>query len=150
MVRQKDAAGDHGTAAASYADAVTLAVETAEEHVRVTVELGDQPPAALANGEVMGVGVDFFERSVAVESDYQLFADGSSDGWNAYFETPGGRVRYPGTLTLGRNKLVWELPWSALGGKRSLHVSAFADWSNGQGAFGEDFLPDIGKVRIQP
>ena len=148
--RQADATGDHGEGAPARADAVAVIIESTDDYLRVTMELAGQPASALAENEVAGVGVDFFENALALESDYQLFADGRDEGWTAYLETPEGRVRYSGTLTLDRNRLVWELPWSALGGKRNLFVSGFSDWSDGTGAFGEDFIPDAGKFALQP
>jgi hypothetical protein len=149
-LRHQDARGDHGSGAPSYADASVLVVDATEEYLRVSVMLAGQPRATLGDRETAGIGVDFFSDAVAIESDYQLFADGGPNGWTAYLESPGGRVRYPGTLTIGENRLVWELPWAAIGGRRQLYVSAFSDWSNGDGAFGEDFLPDVGKVRLIP
>lgn len=150
VLRHSDRSGDHGVGAPPRADAIALIFESSDEFVRVTAQLSGQPPAALAEGEIAGIGVDVFEDPAAIESEYQLYALGESTGWTAYLETPGGKVPYPGTLTLGENRLVWELPWSAIGGKRALFVSAFSDWSDGNGTFGEDFLPDLGKVRLQP
>lgn len=148
--RGSDRAGDHGSAARGYADLVGLVADSSDDFVRLSVLLKDQPPVALATSEVMGIGIDVYDGPLALDSSHQLFADGGSDGWTGYFEAAGERVPYPGSLTVGRNRLIFEVPWAALGGKREVHLRVFADWSNGSGAFGEDFLPDIGKVVLRP
>jgi hypothetical protein len=85
-------------------------------------------PARLAEGEAAGVGVDLY-RGATTESDYQLFADGSADGWSAYLQTPKGMTPYPGEFQAGANRLVFQLPWSSLGDLRGAGFRAFADWS---------------------
>ena len=128
--RVDDAAGDASGVGASppqYADARLLVVEAVGQRARVTVQLAGAVPAALAEQEVVGIGVDFF-RSGASESDYQLFADGGSDGWRAFLQTPDGFIDYPGDFRLGGDTVQFEVPWSSLGGLPRGTVRLFVDW----------------------
>jgi hypothetical protein len=115
------------------------------------VMMGDLP-AALADGEVQGIGINFY-RSESRESDYQLFADGGYKGWRAFLHTPDGIVAYPGTFGVGANVLVFEVPWSALGGKKAVNVGSFVDWSQKGTVLatsGNDRAPNDGTVTVRP
>lgn len=116
--------------APGYADLAGLRIASSGSRARVTVTMAGPVSARLAGGEVVGVGVDFF-RTGASESDYQVFLDGGAHGWRAFLQTPDGFVRFPGTLILAAERLVVELPWSALGGTPRGGVAVFADWSSG-------------------
>jgi hypothetical protein len=146
-----DPAGDAGLLVPGYADLVRVTVEDDGTTARVVVDTAGPVPATLAAGEVAGLGVDLFvgDRS---DSDYQLFVDGSADGWFAYLHANGGFVAYPGTFRLGGTRLEFEVPWSALGGRAVTRFSAFYDWS--QDAFptnrvGEDHAPLRGTTALQ-
>ena len=114
----------------AYADLTTVRVEDDGAQARFTVELAAPMPSPLGPDEVMGIGVDLF-RGDGRESDYQVFADGASEGWLAYFSDDKGFHKFPGTFQLGGNKLVFTLPWSVLGGRQAGSVSAFCDWTSG-------------------
>jgi hypothetical protein len=146
-----DARGDHGVLGPQYADLDEVSIATRGDSAIATVDFVGTLPARLDEGEVMGVGIDIF-RSDAAESDYQLFADGGSDGWFAYLHTPEGFVKYPGSFSIGGSRMVFEVPWSALGGGPKGSFSSFLDWS-GPGAVAvspssQDFAPDSGTVRL--
>ncbi|MEA3075456.1 MAG: hypothetical protein QOF60_364 [Actinomycetota bacterium] len=126
--RAEDAAGDAGVGDPAYADARLFAVEDLGARARVTVRVGGALPAKLASEEVVGIGVDFY-RTNGTESEYQLFADGGSDGWRAYLQTPAGFVDYPGDFHLGGDTLQFEVAWSDLGGAPTGSVRAFVDWA---------------------
>jgi hypothetical protein len=126
--RADDATGDAGLGGPGYGDAVALVVEDLGARARVTVRTAAALPATLAPEEVMGIGVDFF-RTNGTESDYQLFADGGSDGWRAFLQTPAGFVRYPGDFRLGDGTVQFEVAWSDLGGGPAGTVRAFVDWA---------------------
>jgi hypothetical protein len=144
-----DARGDHGVLGPQYADLVEVSIATRRESAIATVDFVGTLPARLDEGEVMGVGIDIFRSDVA-ESDYQLFADGGPDGWFAYLHTPEGFVKYPGTFSIGQNRMLFEVPWQSLGGFNAGRFSSFVDWS-GPGtvavnASSEDIAPDSGRV----
>lgn len=146
LVQVEDAAGDSGHDTA-YADGVRLTVMETDDRAVITVDVAGDVPNPLPTNEVMGVGVDLF-TGTSRESDHQVFADGSDEGWFAYLHTPRGIVEFPGQFRLGGQRMVFEIPWSALGNPRTGRVSAFADWSRGGEAarnpFSEDFVPDSG------
>ena len=105
-------------------------------------------PSELRPEEVIGIGVDFF-RSGGAESDFQLFADGGSDGWRAFLQTPEGFVRYAGDFRVGGDSVQFEVRWADLGGPPAGHVSAFVDWGEpklaGVVTRSQDLLPDRGR-----
>ena len=141
-----DSGGDAGTPT-PYADLTAVTVEDDGWNARVTVRFAGDVPSRLPGDEVLGVGVDFYRSAAQLESDYQLFADGQPDGWYAYLHTPDGFVKYPGTFGVGGNRLVFTVPWNALGGPRSGTFSAFADWTRAAtptNLSGEDHAPDVG------
>lgn len=115
--------------APGHADLAGLRIADSGSRARVTVTMAAPVPARLAGGEVVGVGVDFFRSGS--ESDYQVFLDGGAHGWRAFLQTPDGFVRFPGTLAIAAQRLVVELPWSALGDAPRAGVAVFADWSSG-------------------
>lgn len=116
---------------------------------RIAVGFAGNVPAALVTGEIMGIGVDFYSGT-ARDSDYQVFADGSSDGWTIYFHTPSGLEDYPGFFRIEGPRLVFETAWSSLGDLRSGSFSAFADWSMSGvlPAASADRAPDTGSAPI--
>lgn len=148
-----DASGDLGlTGGAGYADLTGLRIDDAGSRARLTVAMADDVPARLADGEVVGVGVDIF-RSNRKESDYQIFLDGGARGWRAFLQTPDGFVRFPGSFTLDGRRLIVDIPWSGLGGPRPGEVSVFADWAKGSGPVGpssQDTTPDSGTRPFAP
>jgi hypothetical protein len=148
-----DTSGDQGLEGPTYADLRTVRVEDDGTHARVTVTLGAALPLNAKARESLGFGVDFSRTALQNESDYQLFADGGTDGWFAYLQTPKGFVRYPGSFAISGTRLVFTVPWSALGGRRQGRFSAFADWSQGgrPGTLGgnatsQDLAPELGTV----
>ena len=146
-----DRTGDAGLEAPAYDDFTAVRVEENGSHVRFTVEFAAAVPTVLADGEVMGVGVDVYRTGN--ESDFQVFADGGSDGWRAFLHAGEVYVRYEGTFELGGNRLVFTVPWSAIGGRRGGEIAAFADWSQ-EGALlnktGQDKAPDRTRTAFTP
>lgn len=141
-----DARADAGATTPAYADLVAVTVEDDGTNARVTVRMAGTVPAAMPPNETAGVGVDFYRNAVQTESDYQLFADGEPDGWFAYLQTPKGFVRYPGRFAVGGDRLVFAVPWSALGSPASGRFSAFSDWTRSAtptNRSGEDHAPDL-------
>ena len=144
---REDRAGDAGSQTRGYADLTSVTIEDDGTNARVTMRFAAAVPARLPADETMGVGVDFYRTALQTESEYQLFADGQPDGWYAYLHTPRGFVRYRGTFGIGGNRVVFTVPWSALGSPSRGDFSAFADWTRTatpSNQAGEDFLPDIG------
>lgn len=132
-----DPGRDHGTEGPTYADVVGVLLEDDGTRLRATVRMSGTVPLRPATAEVLGVGVDLYDRSGKFESDYQLFADGGDDGWFAYLSTPEGFVRYPGRFQITGDQLVFTVPWSAVGGRRDGWTKAFADWTrDGGGTLG--------------
>lgn len=144
-----DGTRDAGATTPGYGDIASVTVEDDGANARVTVVMAADVPARVPSNETMGVGVDLFARPGQIESDYQLFTDGEPDGWFAYLQTPKGFVRYPGTFGIGGRRLVFTVPWSALGGPRSGYFSAFADWTRSAtpaNLAGEDHAPNLGSA----
>lgn len=149
-----DASGDMGDDGKSYGDAVSLVIEEIGPKARITLTMTGDIPNPLPSQEVMGIGVDFFSRTDERDSSYQLFADGSDEGWFGYLQAPSGLVEFKGTLAIGGNRLVFEIPWSELGGIKGSQFSCFVDWSGPPGlidALGkasEDHAPDSGRASL--
>jgi hypothetical protein len=146
-----DRTGDAGQAP-DYADAQRVVIESNGTLARVSVVMAGDIPAALADGEVQGVGIDFY-RSAGRESDFQLFADGGYKGWRAFVHSPEGTVPYDGVFRVGGRVLVFEVPWTALGGTDSVSVGAFVDWAEKGtllGVTGNDRAPNDGTVTVRP
>lgn len=146
-----DPSGDSGEAP-TYADVVSLTIEDDGNSSRVAIEVSGKLPTALARGEVVGIGVDFF-RGPTQESNYQLFADGGEEGWFAYLQTPSGFIDFPGTFQIGETHLVFVVPWRALGDIRRADFSLFCDWSKSEAAplskSATDLAPDSGRSAFQ-
>ena len=117
--------------------------------LRVEIVLNGKLPTQAATDETLGIGLDLYRPGTRRESDYQLFADGEPDGWFAYLDTPDGFVRYPGTFGLGGNRIIFTVPWSAVGNPARGRYSAFVDWSQrSSGLTGNkasnDYTPAVG------
>jgi hypothetical protein len=141
-----DGTGDHGLGGKPYADLTAVRVEDDGTSARLSVEVAGAVPSPLPEGETMGVGIDLYRAGA--ESDYQVFADGGSDGWRAYFQDHEVFKPFPGRFELGGNRLVFVVPWSALGGRTSGAVAAFADWTKNDlvvvASTTQDKVPDRG------
>ncbi|HYH27226.1 MAG TPA: hypothetical protein VEA19_00445 [Actinomycetota bacterium] len=143
-----DRSGDAGLQVPGYADLAEVSIQSRAERARVVVDVASAFPGRLEEGEVIGVGVDFFVGDGS-ESDYQLFVDGSDEGWFAYLQTPEGFVRYPGSFSIGGRRMAFDLPWGSLGNARRANVSAFVDWSapgTPLNRASEDRAPDEGRA----
>ena len=142
---------DAGLEAPPYDDLISLRIDDNGTSVRFTVEFTGAVPAQLPQGEIMGVGVDVFHGQK--ESSFQVFAEGSVQGWLAYLQVGEDFVKYPGTFELAGNKLVFAVPWADVGGRKAGSMAAFADWSK-EGAVlasvGADKAPDRGATGFQP
>jgi hypothetical protein len=141
LVSLEDPVADHGEGP-RYADLARLDFRERGDRLSLTVTLAGVVPAALADREVQGVGIDLF-RSSSDESDYQVFLDGGRHGWRAFLQTPGGFVDFPGTFAVDGRTLSIVVPWSAVGGRDGADVSAFVDWSSGV-----DRLSTDGTLRV--
>jgi hypothetical protein len=147
-----DAGDDASGQSPAYADIRQLLLESNGTRARVTVAVTGAIPGALGEGEVQGVGIDFY-RTDDGESDYQLYAIGSEEGWRAYLQTPEGLVQYPGSFAVGGRVLVFNVPWSALGGRKPADVDMFIDWSKRDTPLnkaGNDRAPQDGRIRVTP
>lgn len=152
---QSDPTGDHGLEGPDTADAVRVTIEARDGTARVSVEFAAAVPERLGDEEVMGVGVDLYRpgNDDLGRSDYQVFADGGPDGWFAYLQTPEGFVPYPGRFILAGPRMIWELPWSSLGGLDAGAFRAFVDWS-GPGVavvkrVSQDWVPNSGRASFR-
>ena len=147
-----DGSGDHGLRAPDYADITAVALEDRGEALRLTLRFAGDVPQRLPEDEVQGAGIDLY-RTSGDESAYQVFIDGSSEGWYAYFYTPKGFKKYPGTFGLGGRVMVFEVPWGAMNLPDEIRFSAFCDWTrNTTGVvnlFAEDHAPEEGTARFQ-
>lgn len=124
-----DRRGDHGLQAPDHGDLTELAIASNGVNARLSVRVAGPLPDPADEGEVIGIGIDLYRSATARESAYQLFAEGSDDGWFAWRHTPKGLAEYVGSFELGGDEVVFEVPWSALGRMRTGHARAFLDWS---------------------
>lgn len=148
-----DAKGDAGLQAPGYADLVSILVESDGRDVRATIDVAATLPTTPVDGEVIGIGLDFYRNADADESDYQLFVDGGSDGWFAYLHTPTGFVEYPGSFRLGGARLVFQVPMESLGGLTATQASGFLDWTRSGAVVNSaasDQAPNSGRARNEP
>jgi hypothetical protein len=128
---------------------ISVSIEDNGDDARVIVDVATDIPATLAEGEVMGIGVNLVRDPNQSESDFQLFADGGSDGWFAYLQTPDGFIDYPGQFRLGGNRIVFQVPWVSIGGMPSGEFDAFVDWSRERpvlNAAASDRAPNRGRA----
>lgn len=128
LLRAEDPADDQGASGPGFADLVAFSLEDDGTAVRVRVDVAEDVPPRLEEGEVVGLGVDLLRGSDG-ESRYQLYADGGVDGWAAYLQTPDGFVAYPGTFAIGGRRFEFVVPWSALGDPTDGPAAVFLDWS---------------------
>ena len=146
--RPGDASGD----APAYADVDRVVIDSNGATARVSLVFAGNLPPVLADGEVQGIGVDFY-RSGGRESDFQLFADGGYKGWRAFLHGPEGVVPFQGTFRVGGNVMVFEVPWASVGGTDPADVTVFSDWSQERAlinAVGNDRAPNSGKMTVRP
>ena len=138
-----DSTGDpDGQSPPPYGDLLGLRLEDDGTRARFTVELAGDVPARLATGEQVAVGVDLWRGGS--ESEYQLYARGNDEGWLAWLDTPSDFVPYPGTFELGGTKLVFTVPWSALGGRRAGSLSTLVEWEKDKAVVLADASADRG------
>ncbi|HVE47494.1 MAG TPA: hypothetical protein VNA57_12210 [Acidimicrobiales bacterium] len=146
-----DPAGDAGLLTPPYVDVVRVSIEDDGSRARVVVDVAGALPQQLPADEVAGVGVDLYVGD-RPSSDYQVFADGSPDGWFAYLYAEGDLVRYPGSFALGGSRMVFELPWNTVGDRAVARFSAFYDWSKDAvpvNRVGEDHAPATGTAPLR-
>ena len=149
----EDGTGDSGIGTPAYSDFVAIAFGETHDgrDLQVIVDVAAAFPSPLGEREVIGIGVDVFRTNPSGESDYQLFADGGADGWRAFLQTPDGFVEYPGTFSMGGARLVFQVPWTSVGGRRGFATAAFADWSDAAQTLtrdGQDAAPNLGTRRV--
>lgn len=128
IARIDDPEGDVGLEGPDWADIVGLVLEDDGATLRVTIDFADDLPAALGEDEVVGIGVDLLREDDG-ESRYQLFVDGGSDGWYAYFQRHDGFMAFPGTFSLGGARIVLTIPAEVIGNPVQGDWRSFLDWS---------------------
>jgi hypothetical protein len=147
-----DARGDVGLGVPPYADIVGVTVEEIGPMARFTVAVAGTVPGLLADGEVMGVGVDLHRTAGQGESDFQVFLAGNAEGWHAYLQNVNGLFDLPGTFTVEGTAFVLELDWAHLGQLPDGSLSAFVDWSRRRlplNSTGHDRAPDRGAATFR-
>jgi hypothetical protein len=150
VAQQSDRSGDHGEGP-SFADLREIAIDGNGEDLRVTVLVDGPVREKLAEGEVVGLGVDLYQGDDKNESSYQLFADGRSDGWYAFLYAHDRFVAYKGSFGIDGDRFAFIVPVSSVGGFDGGRVSAFFDWSRAKDPrndFSEDHAPDKGTLRV--
>ncbi|MCA1840465.1 MAG: hypothetical protein ABR507_08550 [Actinomycetota bacterium] len=147
-----DQSGDHGTAAPGYADIVSLRLSDDGTSLHVTVRFAQDVPARLPQDTTMGLGIDLYSGQTR-ESDQQLFADGSTDGWTGYLYGVSGESTSNIPAIVSGPEITLRVEWAKIGGRKGGYVSAFCDWSHRSGIFneaGEDHVPDSGRLGFTP
>lgn len=128
IARIDDPAGDVGPEGPDWADLVRLVLEDNGATLRVTIDFAGTLPTVLGEDEVVGIGVDLLREDDG-ESRYQLFVDGGSDGWYAYFQRQDGFMAFPGTFSLGDTRIVLTIPAEVIGNPVEGEWRSFLDWS---------------------
>ncbi|HEX9712600.1 MAG TPA: hypothetical protein VGB52_08640 [Actinomycetota bacterium] len=146
-----DPRGDAGTESRPYNDLLGVRIQDDGSNARILVRLNGALPKRdgdhrMPDGEQMGIGVDLFLRADAEEGDYQVFATGTSEGWEAFFETPNGFVKYPGEFRIRDDTILeFVIRWSDLGNIKGSRFTTFLDWDReaiAVGIAGQDRAPD--------
>jgi hypothetical protein len=141
-----DAASD--SSGPAYTDVARVVIESDGARARISVTMHAAIRDPMPSGEQMAIGVDLYRTTSQAESDYQVYASGTPDGWVAFLDTPSGFVRYPGEFGIGGSTFVFTVPWSALGGITRGSAAAFMDWDRKGIVLNEtahDRLPDEGR-----
>lgn len=144
-----DPAGDAGVAAPPSADVVRVLLVDEGASLRATIDMAGVIPERLGDGEAAGVGLDLYAAESDRESGYQVFLEGSVDGWFAYLDTPQGLARFVGSFALADETFVITVPWSALGARKVGWFSVFSDSSSAvalAAISAEDRAPDRSKA----
>lgn len=143
-----DRTGDAGIQAKPYGDATRVRIDDDGTRGRFTVELAAALPAPLGPEEQFRVGVDL-DHGGDIESEFQLFAQGNSEGWKAWLTEDEETVAYQGTFQVGGNRVVFTVPWSALGGRKGGKLDVFVEWDGPGPVLAEtsrDLVPDNGQA----
>jgi hypothetical protein len=135
-----DERGDLGADPPAYADVVSVTIGDDSVRARVTVQVAGKLPVRTRRTEVQGLGVDLYRDS----GDYQLFASGEPDGWFGYLYTPDGFVRYRGDFEVQVDRVIFTVPWGAIGGRGDGELSLFLDWTGPNDRFSQDLAPESG------
>lgn len=141
-----DAANDSGGPA--YTDVARVVIESDGARARISMTMHDAIRDPMPGGEQMAIGVDLYRTTAQAESDYQVYASGTPDGWVAFLDTPSGFVRYPGEFGIGGSTFIFTVPWSSLGRITRGYATAFMDWDRKGVVLNEtahDRLPDEGR-----
>lgn len=137
-----DPAGDLGPDVPSFADLVRITIGDDGTRARITVDVAGALPARTARAEVEGIGVDLYRDS----DDYQLFASGETTGWFGYLYAPQGFVPYEGDFEIEQERVIFTVPWTAIGGRGSGEFGVFLEWSGPRGRYSQDLAPESGRA----
>ena len=153
LVEVADRTGDHGLSGKPFGDMVSVRAEDNGTSARFTVSVAGDIPAVLPTEETLGIGVNIDRKLDDRDSDFQVYALGTEEGWLAYYFDGSTQRQFPGTFELGANKVVFVVSWAALGGRSPSQMSVFCDWS-GSGTLltpsSEDHTPDRGTTPLAP
>lgn len=148
-----DPGGDAGREARAYNDLLGVRIQDDGSHARILVRLAAPAPNPMPEDAQMGISVDLYATAEQQESDYQIFAAGTDEGWEAFLQTPDGFVAYPeGAFEFFDDGEIvgFTLPWSMLDDRRSGRFAAVLDWDREAiaiGLAGQDRAPDRGRTR---
>lgn len=128
IARIDDREGDVGLEGPDWADLVAVTLDDDGTTLRIVIDFADELPPVLDEDEVVGIGVDLLREDDG-ESRFQVFVDGGSDGWYAYFQRHDGFIAYPGSFSLGGSRIVLTLPATTIGNPIEGEWRSFLDWS---------------------
>lgn len=137
-----DPAGDLGPGIPSSADLVRVTIGDDGTRARIIIDVAGSLPARTGRAEVEGIGVDLYRDS----GDYQLFASGETTGWFGYLYTPQGFVRYEGGFELEQERVIFTVPWTAIGGRGSGEFGVFLEWTGPRDRYSQDLAPESGRA----
>lgn len=107
-----------------YAEITRATVEGLGQNVRLTMTFAANVPQAMPdNNTFFNAG---FRFDGPEDDDPYVYADADDQGWKP--STKSGN--YPGSFSVTGPKIVFELPWSALGGARSFKWYGNDSWVN--------------------
>jgi hypothetical protein len=105
-----------------YADMTRASIKGNGQSVELTVTFAETVPQVMPDGNTfMAVGFRFEGK----RNKPYVYADGDKSGW-----TPGinSSESYPGEFSVSGNKMVFTLPWAALGGAQKFKWYANDSW----------------------
>ncbi|MFN2587664.1 MAG: hypothetical protein ABR613_06070 [Actinomycetota bacterium] len=150
LVTEPDPDAEKSGLPPDFADILSTLVEGSPKSFRVTITFRGELPERMPDDKtymVAGVALAGDKR----HDGYAFGAQADADGWTPYGGSKdGGAAGYPGTFSLQGAKLVFTVPWSAVGGPRPFEWYSQGTWFRslaGTTHYSADNVPNEGPAR---